>query len=100
LPNVHDDSPATGTLSSPGYAPLVSAGETDPWSDLIAQSQRAADLLAATVDRDAHDAAMAALMAESDAAAHHLALLMDEQQAGSTPSVGTVSTRPVTRRPE
>ena len=96
MPNAHDDSPATGTLSSPGHSTLKTTGETDPWSDLIAQSQRAADLLVATTDWAAHDAAMAALMAESDAVAHHYALLMDQQQAGRTQSADTASACPLT----
>jgi hypothetical protein len=58
-------------------------------SALIAESDAAVDRLVASIDWDAHDAAMAELAAQSDAAAHHYALLMQqeaEHAAGIVPA--------------
>jgi hypothetical protein len=48
----------------------------------------AADRLRAGIDWDAHDDAMTRLIAESDAAAHHLHLLLMQQEAASTVGTG------------
>lgn len=58
-------------------------------SALIAESESAVDRLLASIDWDAHDAAMADLAAQSDAALHHYALLMQqdaEHPAGTMPA--------------
>ena len=85
MPSRDDDSPGSATLSSPGYPALVSPDI----SALIAESESAVDRLLASIDWDAHDAAMADLAAQSDAAAHHYALLVQqdvEHAAGTVPA--------------
>lgn len=57
---------------------------------LKVESEAAADRLVASIDWDAHDAAMDELAAQNDAALHHLALLEQqeaEQSAGVVPAV-------------
>lgn len=85
MPSTRDDSSGTPAVSSPGYLPLVSPG----LSALIAESDAAVDRWLASMDWDAHDATLADLAAQADAAAHHYALLMQqeaEHAAGTVPA--------------
>jgi hypothetical protein len=90
LPSTHNHSSGTPTVSSAGYPDLRNAGKTDLLAALAAESEAAVDRLVASIDWDAHDAAVAELAAQSDAALHHLALLEQqeaEHAAGTVPAV-------------
>lgn len=80
MPSTHNHSSGTPAVSSAGYPALRNAGETDPLTALAAESEAAVDRLVASIDWDAHDAAVAELAAQSDAALHHLALLEQEAE--------------------
>ena len=81
MPSVHDDSPGSTTDSSPRRPTPETPGENDPLATLAAASQQAADRLVASIDWDAHDAAMSSLAAEH-AALHHLYLLHQQDDDG------------------
>jgi 50S ribosomal subunit-associated GTPase HflX len=80
MPSTHNHSSGTPTVSSAGYPDLRNAGKTDLLAALAAESEAAVDRLVASIDWDAHDAAVAELAAQSDAALHHLALLEQEAE--------------------
>jgi hypothetical protein len=90
MPSINNHSSGTPTFSSAGYSDLQNAGGNALLAALAAESEAAVDRLVASIDWDAHDASMAELAAQSDAALHHLALLeqqVDAQTAGSVPAV-------------
>lgn len=90
MPSTNNHSSGTPAVSSAGCLTLQNAGETDPLAVLAAESEAAVDRLVASIDWDAHDAAVAELAAQSDAALHHLALLEQqeaEQAAGAVLAV-------------
>ena len=88
MPSTHNHSSGTPTFSSAGYPDLRNAGKTDLLAALAAESEAAVDRLVASIDWDAHDAAVAELAAQSDAALHHLALL-EQQEAEHAVGVGS-----------
>jgi hypothetical protein len=86
MPSTHDHSSGPTTLSTPRSTAPDSPGNIDPLTALAVESERAAARLVASVDWDAHDAAMAELAAASDAAMHHLMLLHQQDDAHTASS--------------
>ena len=71
--------------ATPRYAPPKNAGGDDPLAALIAQSEAAADALLAGMDWEAHDAGLLKLAAQSDRAAQQLLA----QDNAFTPGTGS-----------
>lgn len=82
MPSVKHDKPASSSVSSPGFP----AGENPEYdaalSALIADSDRAADALAAAMHAGDYDAALAAMAAESHLAAQRLLAHIDHPAGG------------------
>ena len=97
MPSTKNDSSGTAAPATPRFSAPETAAKNDLLAELIAQSERAVDLLLATTGGAAHDAAIAELAAESDAAMHHLLLLQQDDDAhaggnGSPAHAGTGGT--------
>jgi hypothetical protein len=78
LTSVSNHSPGSPPVSSAGFSPSKNAGDFDLLSALIAQSERAADLLLEVEADPRRQAALAELAAQSERAA---ASLFAHQQA-------------------
>lgn len=83
-----NDSPGTPPVSSAGFLPGKTAGETDPLSELIAQSDRAVAWLLEVEADPQRQAALLELAEQAQRAAD--ALLAHEQaKVGLSPHGGT-----------
>ncbi len=87
MPSTRHHSPGPSDFSSAGFQAPENAGKADCLAALRAESEAAVDRLLASIDWDAHDAALAELAADHFAAMHHLALL-EQQEAEHTAGSG------------
>jgi len=83
LPSVRHDKPASASVSSPGVSAAKNPEYDAALAALIAESERAADALAAAMHAADYDAALAALAAEHDIAVQLLVAAHIEHPAGS-----------------
>jgi len=86
LPSVRHDKPASSPVSSPGFSAAKSPEYDAALDALIAESERAADALAAAMHAADYDAALAAMAAEHDLAVQRLVAAHIEHPAGSGPT--------------
>jgi len=91
LPSVKHDKPASASVSSPGFSAAKNPEYDAALAALIAESDRANDALAAAMHAGDYDAAMAAMAAESDLAAQRLLAAHIDHPAGRGP-VGITGT--------
>jgi len=78
MPSVSNHSPGSSPVSSAGFSPGENTGDSGLLSVLIAQSERAADLLLEVEADPRRQAALAELAAQSERAT---AFLIAQQQA-------------------
>jgi hypothetical protein len=89
MPSTGHHSPGPSDFSSAGFQAPENTGNADCLAALRAESEAAADRLVASIDWDAHDAALAELAADHLAAMHFLAL-HEKQEAEHTAGTGPV----------
>lgn len=93
MPSTSNHSPGSPAVSSAGFPTGENPEYDAALSALIAQSERAADALAAAMHAGDYDAAMSALAAESELAAQRLLIHL---HGGTVPAVLTTTGKPTT----